>query len=363
MTINFKNVDGKTYYKLVDIAHMIKVTSLDYAIKKSGASIIKLKVNHVEIKFIDIDNINKISSYFRGKESRFVEYAEIIDKWIDSVTTVNTDKNDKKVDDANGYVPDDNLANDLLRKFISQQFGLVRVVIQNNEPWFVAADVCKALELSDTNMSLKRLDEDEKGTSSICTPGGNQEMSIINESGLYSLVLGSRKPEAKAFKRWITHEVIPAIRNHGVYATAETAERLMNDPDFMIKTFTALKEEREKNQKLSEENDRLNMVNQGLVHNTKTWDKRAVLNRLIRCLAYNGGFCGDYRYAYNTLYTELRYKKGICLTNRTGGKNLADRIHENEWEDVLEVAIALCEENGINVKKAINEVNAKAVIK
>lgn len=84
--------------------------------------------------------------------------------------------------------------------------------VRNNEPWFVAADVCRALELSDTNMSLKRLDDDEKGTSSIGTPGGEQEVSIVNEPGLYSLVLGSRKPEAKAFKRWITHEVIPAIR-------------------------------------------------------------------------------------------------------------------------------------------------------
>ena len=72
----------------------------------------------------------------------------------------------------------------------------LRVVLQNDEPWFVAADVCKALELSDTNMTLKRLDDDEKGTSSICTPGGNQKMSIVNEPGLYSLVLGSRKPES-----------------------------------------------------------------------------------------------------------------------------------------------------------------------
>lgn len=106
------------------------------------------------------------------------------------------------MDDANGYVPDDNLANDLLRKFISQQFGIVRVIIRNNETWFVAADVCRALELSDVSKSLERLDDDEKGTSSIRTPGGDQKMLVVNEPGLYSLVLGSRKPEAKAFKRW-----------------------------------------------------------------------------------------------------------------------------------------------------------------
>lgn len=91
--------------------------------------------------------------------------------------------------------------------------------MRNGEPWFVAADVCKALELTDPNKSVSRLDDDEKGTNSIRTPGGNQEMSIINEPGLYSLVLGSRKPQAKAFKRWITHDVIPSIRKHGMYAS------------------------------------------------------------------------------------------------------------------------------------------------
>ena len=77
----------------------------------------------------------------------------------------------------------------------------IRVVIKEGKPWFVAADVCRALELSDVNMSVRRLDDDEKGASSICTPGGNQEMITVSEPGLYSIVLGSRKPEAKAFKR------------------------------------------------------------------------------------------------------------------------------------------------------------------
>lgn len=86
----------------------------------------------------------------------------------------------------------------------------------------------QGVEMSDVSMSLRRLDDDEKGTSSICTPGGQQEMSIVNEPGLYALVLGSRKPEAKAFKRWITHEVVPAIRKHGGYLTFEKAEKVMN---------------------------------------------------------------------------------------------------------------------------------------
>lgn len=92
--------------------------------------------------------------------------------------------------------------------FRKDEFGAVRAVTLEGEPWFVAADVCRALELERTNRALSRLDDDEKGTHSVSTPGGRQMMSIVSESGLYALVLSSRKPEAKAFKRWITHEVI-----------------------------------------------------------------------------------------------------------------------------------------------------------
>ena len=83
------------------------------------------------------------------------------------------------------------------------------------EPWFVAADVCRALGLGNSSMAVSKLDEDEKGISLIDTLGGEQKLGIVNEPGLYALVLSSRKPEAKAFKRWITHEVIPSIRKTG----------------------------------------------------------------------------------------------------------------------------------------------------
>jgi prophage antirepressor-like protein len=94
------------------------------------------------------------------------------------------------------------------------------------QPWFVAADVCAALELPETHKAIARLDDDEKGRNSIPTPGGQQEMSVVNESGLYNLVLGSRKPEAKRFKRWITHEVLPSIRKTGSYASAMSVAAL-----------------------------------------------------------------------------------------------------------------------------------------
>ena len=86
------------------------------------------------------------------------------------------------------------------------------------EPWFVAADVCAALALPETHKAVARLDDDEKDRNSIPTPGGVQEMTVVNESGLFNLVLGSRKPEARRFKRWVTHDVLPAIRRTGAYA-------------------------------------------------------------------------------------------------------------------------------------------------
>lgn len=111
-----------------------------------------------------------------------------------------------------------------LRVFDNAQFGQVRTINKDGEPWFVAADVCRALEIDNT--ATRRLDEDEKAalrltqTSSNGTEQG-RDVTIINEPGLYSLVLGSRKPEAKVFKRWITHEVIPSIRKNGGYIAGQ----------------------------------------------------------------------------------------------------------------------------------------------
>lgn len=109
--------------------------------------------------------------------------------------------------------------------FNNEEFGSVRTTMINGEPWFVAVDVCKALEIDAT--ATRRLDEDEKNTLRL-TQGtsGNPNVTVVNEYGLYSLILGSRKPEAKTFKRWITHDVIPTIRKTGSYLTGEDAAAL-----------------------------------------------------------------------------------------------------------------------------------------
>lgn len=104
-----------------------------------------------------------------------------------------------------------------IQLYKNETFGEIRTVVIDGEPWFVAVDVCRALEIVNSRDALTRIDEDEKGVVLTDTPGGKQEVTTVNEPGLYSLVLGSRKPEAKAFKRWITHEVVPSIRKTGAY--------------------------------------------------------------------------------------------------------------------------------------------------
>jgi anti-repressor protein len=107
----------------------------------------------------------------------------------------------------------------------SYQGRAVRTAGTPEEPLFVAADVCAVLDIERTSDAISRLDADEKGAVSIRTPGGDQKMLAVTESGLYSLILMSRKPEAKAFKRWMTHEVLPAIRKTGRYEVKRQATR------------------------------------------------------------------------------------------------------------------------------------------
>lgn len=130
-----------------------------------------------------------------------------------------------------------------LQVFKNTEFGEIRTIQQGENILFVAADVCRALGLSNPSRAVARLDADERSNFKL---GRQGEANVVNEYGLYSLVLTSRKPEAKTFKRWITHEVIPAIRKHGGYLTNDKIEEVLTDPDTIIKLATSLKQERAK---------------------------------------------------------------------------------------------------------------------
>lgn len=134
-----------------------------------------------------------------------------------------------------------------IKIFENEQFGKVRALEIENEPYFVGKDVATILGYKDTADAIKRhVDEDDKRVGETPTPRGMQKTILINESGLYSLILSSKLPQAKQFKKWVTSEVIPSIRKHGAYMTDEVLKEALTSPDFLIKLATELKEEREK---------------------------------------------------------------------------------------------------------------------
>lgn len=126
----------------------------------------------------------------------------------------------------------------------------IRILDKHDEYWFVAADVCRVLELTNPTMVLSRLEPDERSKFNL----GRQGLTnVVNEQGLYELIFASRKAEAKTFKRWIKKDVLPTIRKHGVYATPDKMEEMLNDPDTMITVLQKLKEERAEKEKAQQQ--------------------------------------------------------------------------------------------------------------
>ena len=141
-----------------------------------------------------------------------------------------------------------------IKVFNNHQFGEVRVLRDEaGEPWFVAKDVCDILGYADVEVALRKIEDDEKLTRKIYASGQLRKMWIINESGLFTLILRSNKPQAKKFRKWVTSEVLPAIRKHGLYATPDTIDKIISNPDFGIKLLSELKQERQRRQQLENE--------------------------------------------------------------------------------------------------------------
>ena len=149
-----------------------------------------------------------------------------------------------------------------LQIFKNEDFGEIRTIIIEDKPYFVANDVARALGYTNPRDAMaKHVDEEDKGVADCDTLGGKQEMTIINESGLYALAFGSRLETAKKFKHWVTSDVLPSIRKHGAYMTPATLEAAILNPDTMIKILTALKEEQDKAKALLTVNSELTVSN------------------------------------------------------------------------------------------------------
>lgn len=139
--------------------------------------------------------------------------------------------------------------------FASDKFGDVRIVQIGNEPWFVGKDICDILGYQNGSRDINRhVDEEDRQNYQNGTFESNRGLTIINESGVYALILSSKLPQAKEFKRWVTHEVLPSIRKHGAYLTDNALEEALTSPDFLIKLATQLKEEKEARLKAEQKN-------------------------------------------------------------------------------------------------------------
>lgn len=199
-----------------------------------------------------------------------------------------------------------------LQIFKNEEFGTVRTVEINGEPWFVGKDIAEILGYSNTRDALGRHVDDEDKNTVVIPDGnkGNPNQTIINESGLYSLILSSKLPTAKQFKHWITSEVIPSIRKHGAYMTEQTIEKALTSPDFLIQLATQLKAEQEQRKQLEKqiEKDKPKTIFADAVSVSKT---SILVGELAKLLKQNGIDIGQ-----NRLFEWLRANG--YLINRKG---------------------------------------------
>lgn len=185
--------------------------------------------------------------------------------------------------------------------FKNAEFGEIKTVVINDAPYFVGKDVAEILGYGDTNQAIRKHVEDEdKLTRRFDGSGQRREMTVINESGLYSLVLSSKLPTAKKFKRWVTSEVLPTIRKHGAYMTDDALHRAITEPDFLIRLATELKQEKEARQQAEQqiEADRPKVLFAGAVSASHT---SILIGDLAKLLKQNGYETGQKR-----LFQQLR---------------------------------------------------------
>lgn len=202
-----------------------------------------------------------------------------------------------------------------LKIFSNYEFGKIRTIIdENNEPWFVGRDVAEILEYaSPANAIKKHIEDEDKGVTELMTPGGKQKMTIINESGLYSLIFSSKMDKAREFKRWVTSEVLPDIRKHGAYMTDGVIERTLTDPDYLIMLATNLKEEKAKRALAEAQNERNKP--KVLFADTVSASKRSCLmGELAKMISQEAIRQGklDKKIGQNKLFAWMRNKGYLC---------------------------------------------------
>lgn len=249
-----------------------------------------------------------------------------------------------------------------LQIFKNSEFGEIRTVTKNNEPWFIATDVCSALDISNTSQALTRLDDDddEKNTIILNEGIGNPNKSIVSEYGLYNLILASRKKEAKKFKRWITHEVIPTIRKHGAYMSSEVIEKTLSDPDYLIRLATNLKEEKAK-RALAEaqiERDKPKVLFADTVSSS---NKSCLVGELAKLISQEAIRRGEInkKIGQNNLFAWMRNSGYLCKSGERKNQPLQQYVEQGLFE--LKKG-SYVDSNGSNITTTTTKVTGKGQI-
>lgn len=234
----------------------------------------------------------------------------------------------------------------------NEEFGQVRTVLIENEPWFVGKDVTEILGYQNGSRDINRhVDEEDRQNYQNGTLESNRGLTVINESGLYSLILLSKLPNAKKFKKWVTSEVLPTIRKHGAYMTENTLEEALTNPDFLIKLATELKEEQSKRKALEEEK-KLNAPKVIFADAVSTSKTSILIGELAKILKQNGIETGQRR-----LFEWLRVNKYLISRKGTDYNMPTQKSMELGLFDIKE-SVHL-DSNGVNVITKTPKVTGK----
>lgn len=375
--MNYRVVNDRRYYKLLDIETKLYYTGIRYALSKTDFLIsMKSDKNKRNVFYVSEDGIDYLVQYLRehkrGQDANILERIKRVavpteepnpDTGTVSETETVETAEETPIEEEEVSIPKGSplfALEDLYKTFLYGN-SPVRMILRGDDIWFVASDICAILEIKNSRDAIERLESDEKDVALTDTPGGIQKTTIINEPGLYTLVLSSRKREAKNFKRWVTHDVIPTIRNAGGY---------MHNPEQMLDhyfshlddaTKTVVREAFQTIDTMQRENTALKAANRAMARDIQTWDSRAVVTSLVRKLS-SARYGGNFQLGWGKFYKELRYKSNIGLAQREPlGVPLMDKVLNDEWPTLISVAAAMCEDVGIDVAETINEINSERV--
>ena len=370
------SIEGQVWYVFKDICEYVKELShqaelLSYVQKEDKTTIILSDDTCSNTNIVNINGFSKIIFSIRKIPKQGKKFQRIMSLkiWLkDKEKEMNTDSNDAII------VPctENNMVNNM-KIFSNVEFGSIRTVIINHEYWFVGKDVADKLGYQNGSRDINRHVLQEDRIKDMVFDGKQKKETIlINESGLYALIFGSKLESAKHFKHWVTSEVLPTIHKTGGY---------VNNVQLMVESYFGNLPEQQKflitglltninslqnsNKELKSENNKLSTENEALTDKCLEWADRPLINALVR--AYATSLTGGYGAAWNKFKKELLYKYNIGLNARisnyekeTGRKpKTLDMLHDNEIVDATNTIVSMYNENNVKIDELLQN-KAKA---